>query len=255
MQPYPAEFPGSAHAPARVPAGCRVYAVGDIHGRIDLLDRLLARMAADAGRRPGPGRTIIVFLGDYVDRGPDSRAVVERLMAGPPAAGSLAGAEWICLKGNHEQYMLRFLTELSVGPAWLWNGGLATVQSYAAIPEGQESDVAALQMLLSRALPPSHLRFLSRLRMMHVEGDYAFVHAGIRPGVALADQDPTDLMWIRDDFLFDPAPLEKVVVHGHTIVPVPEIRPNRIGIDTGAYASGNLTALVLEGTERRFIVS
>lgn len=254
MQPHRADRPGSDTAPPRVPPGCRVYAVGDIHGRADLLDRLLARLEADAGRRR-PERVVMVFLGDYVDRGPDSRAVVERLMAGPPAAGALAGAEWLCLKGNHEQFMVRFLSEPSVGPAWLWNGGLATVQSYATIPDGQEGDVAALQLLLSRALPPAHLRFLSRLPLLHVEGDYVFVHAGIRPGVALDDQDPTDLMWIRDDFLFDPTPLEKVVVHGHTVVPVPEIRPNRIDIDTGAYASGLLTALVLEGSERRFIMS
>jgi serine/threonine protein phosphatase 1 len=252
MQPFPADRPTSALA--SVPDGTRVYAVGDIHGRADLLDRLLKRLADDADKCR-PERIVVVFLGDFVDRGPNARAVVERLMAGPPAEGGLAGGEWICLKGNHEEYMIRFLTELSVGASWLWNGGHATVQSYAAIPEGHEHDTAALQLLLSRALPPSHLRFLSRLRMMHVEGDYVFVHAGIRPGIALADQDPTDLMWIRDDFLFDPNPLEKVVVHGHTIAPVPEIRPNRIGIDTGAYASGNLTALVLEGTERRFIVS
>lgn len=247
-----ADRPG--HGAAAVPDGTRVYAIGDIHGRLDLFDRLMARLAADAARRR-PGRVVMVFLGDYVDRGPESRRVVERLLAGPPAEGALADAEWVCLKGNHEEYMVRFLTELSVGPAWLWNGGLATVQAYCGEAVGTETDPAALQMLLSRALPPSHLRFLSRLPVLHVEGDYAFVHAGIRPGVPLAEQDPGDLMWIRDDFLFDPEPLEKVVVHGHTIAPIPEIRPNRIGIDTGAYASGTLTALVLEGTERRFIVS
>lgn len=238
---------------ARVPDGTRVYAVGDVHGRADLLEALLAEIAADVRARPAP-RVAVVFLGDYVDRGPDSRQVVERLMAGP--GGDLAAAQWICLKGNHEEYMLRFLTETAVGPAWCLNGGLATVRSYAgSLPEGGEADMPGLQLALSRSLPPAHLRFLSRLPLMHVEGDYVFVHAGVRPGVALADQDPADLLWIRDDFLFEPAVFEKVVVHGHTPTPIPEIRPNRIGVDTGAYKFGRLTALVLEGADRSFIVA
>ncbi|WP_254434900.1 metallophosphoesterase family protein [Magnetospirillum sp. UT-4] len=228
--------------------------MGDIHGRRDLLDRLLAQVEEDAARPPRPPRLVMVFLGDYVDRGPDSRAVVERLMAGPPSSGPLAGAEWICLKGNHEECMVRFLDDAGVARGWLWNGGRATVTSYVGtVPDDLEWDIPALQMLLGRALPPAQLRFLARLPLLHVEGDYAFAHAGIRPGVALADQNPDDLMWIRDSFLFDPSPLEKVVVHGHTIAPLPELRPNRIGIDTGAYASGVLTAVVLEGSERRFL--
>ncbi|MEW5726877.1 MAG: metallophosphoesterase family protein [Pseudomonadota bacterium] len=240
-------------AVARVPEGTRVYAVGDVHGRADLLERMLADIGADARARPA-GRVVVVFLGDYVDRGPDSRQVVERLMAGP--GGNLAGAEWVCLKGNHEEYMLRFLTETSVGPAWCLNGGLATVRSYAgSLPEGAEADMPGLQLAFGRALPPAHLRFLSRLPLIHVEGDYAFVHAGIRPGVALADQDPADLLWIRDDFLFEAGGFEKVVVHGHTPTAIPEVRPNRIGVDTGAYRSGRLTALVLEGGDRSFIVA
>lgn len=239
----------------RVPAGRRVFAVGDVHGRLDLLDRLLGRVAMDMAAAPGP-RPVLVFLGDYVDRGPHSREVVERLMAGPPAHGPLAGAEWICLKGNHEEYMVRFLSEAQVGPAWLHYGGAATVASYAGpLERGDETDVAAMQMLLDRHLPPAHLRFLSRLELIHQEGDYCFVHAGLRPGVPLDAQDPHDMMWIRDDFLFDPTPLERMVVHGHSISPIPEIRPNRIGIDTGAYASGILTALVLEGTEKRFLTT
>lgn len=251
MHTVPAMPPQAA--PARTPAGTRVYAVGDIHGRADLLDRLLAEIADDVRSRPA-GRVVMVFLGDYVDRGPQSRAVVERLLAGP--AGPLAGAEWVCLKGNHEEYIIRFLTEVSVGPAWCLNGGLATVRSYAGpLPEGGEGDMAGMQLALSRSLPPAHLRFLSRLPLTHVEGGYVFVHAGIRPGVALEDQDPADLMWIRDDFLFDDTPCEKVVVHGHTPTAIPEIRPYRIGIDTGAFRSGRLTALVLEGTDRSFIVA
>ncbi|HSV30196.1 MAG TPA: metallophosphoesterase family protein [Candidatus Omnitrophota bacterium] len=245
-----------AHPPlARVPDGTRVYAVGDVHGRADLLHRLLARIEADAATLRDK-RVVLVFLGDYVDRGPDSRPVVERLMAGPPSSGPLAGAEWVCLKGNHEEYLVRFITETSVGTAWCLNGGLETVRSYAGrLPEGGESDMAGLQLALSRALPPAHLRFLSRLRLAHVEGDYMFVHAGIRPGVPLDQQDPADLLWIRDDFLFDATPLDKVVVHGHTPSTLPEIRPHRIGIDTAAYRSGQLTALVLDGTDRSFLVS
>lgn len=251
----PASLEFTAASPARVPDGSRVYAVGDIHGRFDLLDRLLKRMAADAARAR-PERISVVFLGDYVDRGPDARQVVERLMAGPPAGTALAGADWTCLKGNHEEYMVRFLDETAVGGAWTLNGGLATVRSYAGpIPAGHEHDMQALQLLLSRALPPAHLRFLSRLPLRHEEGDYLFVHAGIRPGIAIADQDPGDLLWIRDDFLYSNAALGKVVVHGHTPAPVPEIRANRIGIDTGAYYSGTLTALVLEGHERKFLTS
>jgi serine/threonine protein phosphatase 1 len=242
-------------SPARVPDGSRVYAVGDIHGRLDLLDRLLARMEEDAARAQAQ-RISVVFLGDYVDRGPRSRGVIERLMQGPPGEGALAGAHWTCLKGNHEDTMVRFLDEPLHDNGWCRYGGIETIRSYAgAIPQGQEGDVAALQLLLARSLPPAHLRFLSRLPLTHTEGDYLFVHAGIRPGVPLEDQSPTDLMWIREGFLITETPLEKRVVHGHTPVPVPEIRPHRIGIDTRAYDSGTLTALVLEGGDMKFLVS
>lgn len=256
----PVAISAPSSAPASPPEGTRVYAVGDIHGRFDLMGRLLRLIERDAARpRPGqptPTRIAVVFLGDYLDRGPQSREVVERLMQGAPASGPLAGAEWICLKGNHEEQAVRFVDELVAGAPWCRNGGLEAIRSYAGtIPAGQESDMAALQMLWSRSLPPSHLRFLARLPLLHREGDYVFAHAGIRPGVAIEDQEPKDLMWIRDDFLHDSRPLGAVVVHGHTPGPVPEIRPNRIGIDTKAYASGNLTAAVLEGTDKRFLVS
>ena len=248
-----------AHTPQtaqpRVPDGRRVYAIGDVHGRLDLLNRLLARIEDDAARH-APSAFSLVFLGDYVDRGPHSRGVVERLMAGPPSTGPLAGAEWRCLKGNHEEFLIRFLDEPMQGGAWCRNGGIETVRSYAGpLPEDMEGDLAALQLALSRAMPPSHVRFLARLPLTHREGDYLFVHAGIRPGVALEDQEPSDLLWIRDDFLFDSSPLGVTVVHGHTPGSVPEIRTNRIGIDTGAYYSGTLTALVLDGSDMKFLVS
>lgn len=240
---------------ARVPDHTRIYAVGDIHGRLDLLERLLARMAEDCARRR-PDRVAVVFLGDYVDRGPQSRQVIERLMHGAPPGGALAGVEWICLRGNHEDYMVRFIDDPAMGAGWCLNGGVETVRSYAGeLPERLGADMNALQLMLLRAAPPAHLRFLSRLPLIHREGDYVFAHAGIRPGVALEDQDARDLMWIRDDFLYDNQPAPYVVVHGHTPCPTPEIRPHRIGIDTGAYYSGHLTALVLEGSDRRFLVS
>jgi serine/threonine protein phosphatase 1 len=239
-----------------VPDGSRIYAVGDIHGRLDLLERLLALIEDDAARHPPPERLAVIFLGDYVDRGPASRQVVERLMRGPPADGALAGAQWICLKGNHEDCMIRFLDDLDGGPGWAANGGFETVYSYAGtLPDAARANMAALQSLLAGTLPPEHRRFLARLPLYHREGDYLFVHAGIRPGIPLSAQDPADLLWIRDDFLYARTPPDMVVVHGHTPCPTPEIRPHRIGIDTKAYMSGHLTALVLDGADRRFLVS
>ncbi len=234
------------------PAGARVYAVGDIHGRKDLLDRLLGMILRDA-QRSRAGRRLIVFLGDYVDRGGQSRAVVETLLAGPPSTPQWAGFRWLCLKGNHEEAMLRFLDDLSIGPAWLANGGLETVEDYAGERGLDDSDLVGLQVRLRRSLPSRHAEFLAQLPLTHVEGDYLFVHAGIRPGVPWDAQNPRDLMWIRGDFLSSNADHGKMVVHGHSIAKIPESRRNRIGIDTGAYASGRLTALVVEGATRSFL--
>lgn len=236
--------------PPEVPGGSRIYAVGDIHGRADLLGPLLDMIAADAA--DAPGRIVVIFLGDLIDRGPASSTVVGSIAAGPPA-GPLARAEWIALRGNHEDSLLRFLDDTAVGPGWFMNGGLDTIRSYAG--ELPDDDPATLQRLLAQTLPPAHLRFLSALPTTHEEGDYLFVHAGVQPELPLAEQSPRDLLWIREPFLHWPGRLEKVVVHGHTIVPVPEIRPHRIGVDTGAYRSGRLTALVLEGADRRFLAA
>jgi serine/threonine protein phosphatase 1 len=235
-----------------VPAGTRVYAVGDIHGQRGLFERLLEKIAADLAYS-APERVVLVSLGDIIDRGAESRRVIELLM-GEAATGELAGIQIVTIRGNHEDSLTQFLADFSTAAGWLRYGGLETIRSYAgSIPDGMVQDWPALQKLLYRSLPPDHLRFLARMPVSHVEGDYLFVHAGIRPGVALERQDPYDLMWIREPFLSSTQPARKLVVHGHTVVPAPDIRPNRIGIDTGAYRSGRLTCLVLEGDERRFL--
>lgn len=236
-----------------VPPGTRVYAIGDIHGRLDLLDRLLGHIAEDIGLAPA-ARVVVVFLGDLIDRGADSRAVIERVIAGPPRDGPLAASRYVSLRGNHEDILLQFLADFSVGPRWFRNGGLEAVRSYVGEVDAHLAhDYPRLQKMLYRALPTHHLRFLSSIPAWHQEGDYLFVHAGIRPGIDLERQDPYDLMWIREPFLSAHETLPKMVVHGHTVVNEPEVRHNRIGIDTGAYRTGRLTALVLDGAGRRFL--
>jgi serine/threonine protein phosphatase 1 len=236
--------------PAQAPAGRRIYVVGDIHGRADLLRQLHDMILADAGRYRNRQR-VVVCLGDYVDRGLESRQVVDLLLDEP-----LTGFEQIHLLGNHEQAMLDFLEDPGIGPAWLYYGGVATLYSYginaqARPPEGTER-FQHLSIELGRVLPPRHLRFLRRLTLHHVEGDYLFVHAGIRPGIPIDRQQPEDLLYIRDEFLNFTDTHGRIVVHGHTITNDPDVRPNRIGIDTGAFATGHLTCLVLDGPERRF---
>ncbi|WP_119680484.1 metallophosphoesterase family protein [Indioceanicola profundi] len=236
-----------------MPAGQRIYAIGDIHGRSDLLDLLMRRISADARTAARGLQHTLVFLGDYVDRGQDSAGVLERLSAGPPP-----GFGMVCLRGNHEAVMQRFLTDHSVGPAWLSFGGVETLASYGIRPRpdlDQERWLPIARSELARTLPQPHHAFLQGLRLHLRVGGYLFVHAGIRPGVKLERQKPEDLLWIRDAFLDSTARHGMTVVHGHTVVREPEVRPNRIGIDTGAYASGRLTCLVLEGTERRFLTT
>jgi len=241
---------GAAAAPS-VPAGSRIYAIGDVHGRLDLLTRLHALIAADAAGAPVQ-RRVIVHLGDYVDRGPDSRGVIELLMQPPPA-----GFESVHLLGNHEDYMLQFLEHAEVGPHWGAYGGLATLASYGVRPPSgfmpSVADFETARRALADTIPAAHLDFLRGLKLTHAEGGYLFVHAGVKPGVALADQQAEDLLWIRDEFLDSADDFGACVVHGHTIVETPEQHANRIAIDTGAFATGALTALVLDGAERRFI--
>jgi len=241
--------PQQAVAP-EVPPGTRVYAVGDIHGRADLLRRLHAIIHADAYQRQAP-RNVVVYLGDYIDRGEASPAVLDLLIDEP-----LPGFDRVHLKGNHEDALLRFLDDLGVGPSWMLYGGAETLISYGIRPPaaaGPDRAVERAQRELRLRLPLRHRHFLADLKLMHEEGDYLFAHAGVRPGVPLDQQQEQDLLWIRDEFLLSDAEFGKIVVHGHTITPRPDVQRNRIGIDTGAFASGTLTCLVLEGSDWSFL--
>jgi len=231
----------------RTPAGSRIYAIGDIHGRLDLLRAITQLIHEDAYAHQAP-RNVAVYLGDYIDRGDTSSAVIDWLIDHP-----LPGFEIIHLLGNHEDSMLQFLTDARVGPPWLAYGGVATLRSYGVRPPSSDRDLSHVQDELRDKLPDRHLAFLRGLALSHIEGDYGFVHAGVRPGVAFAAQAPQDLMWIRDEFLSSNADFGKIVVHGHTIAEQPEVRRNRIGIDTGAFASGTLTCLVLADDQWSFL--
>jgi len=238
-------------APPRGKAGCRAYAVGDVHGRIDLLDEMLGLIEEDRAGRPSK-KTYIVFLGDLIDRGPDSAAVVERLRT----FHSL-GATPIFLTGNHEEVLLRILNgERRILASWLRFGGAECAASYGINVEAlKHMEEGAAIARVQAAVPESHKRFLEGLADTFRFGDYLFVHAGIRPGVAVEEQDPADLRWIREPFLTDTKEHGFVVVHGHTIVDTVEERRNRIGIDTGAYLTGRLTALAIEDDRRWFITT
>lgn len=241
-----------ADAPS-VPEGRLVYAIGDIHGRSDLLAQLLRDIQDDAAAHDPATRRTLVFLGDYVDRGPDSRGVIEILISGLPD-----GFDAVFLLGNHESFLLDFLERPEVLSLWIYNGALATLSSYGVLPSSPALADAAPGVLRDRfaaALPPSHRTFLASLELMAIIGGYAFVHAGLRPGVPIDRQDPQDLLWIRDAFLEAKESFGYMVVHGHTPESEPVIRKNRIGIDTGACMTGRLTALRLFAAERAFLMT
>lgn len=242
----------SAPARSSVPAETIVYAIGDVHGQLDLLQRLEAKIERDAGDIDAD-RRLIVYLGDYIDRGENSRGVIEHLTQGPPE-----GFERVCLIGNHESYLLRFFDDSTVATAWLANGGRETLLSYGVSPSLRpEADGSSEGMMAEfRArLPRSHEAFLRSLVASHREGDYLFVHAGVRPGVPLDRQEPHDLMSIREEFLVNKSDFGAVVVHGHSIQPKAINLANRIGVDTGAYTTGRLTCVALWGSERRFLTT
>jgi serine/threonine protein phosphatase 1 len=233
-----------------LPQGQLLYAVGDIHGRLDLLETMLGQIAQNARARQSRQQTL-VFLGDYVDRGPDSRGVVERLIRDP-----LLGFDTHFLKGNHEAILLDFLEEPWRLDHWLINGGEATMRSYGVDVERLARLGAPAEIwrnTFAEALPDAHLRFLRRLKLTVSFGEYLFVHAGVRPGVPLGAQSEADLVWIRAPFLDSGEPFGKIVVHGHTPTREPVTRPNRIGIDTGAVFTGRLTALRLQDGSREFL--
>jgi serine/threonine protein phosphatase 1 len=239
---------GTRHKPPRVPDGACVYAVGDIHGRSDLLEPLLERIWADA---PQAANTL-VFLGDYIDRGPSSKQVIDRV-----AQLERPGWDIIKLRGNHEQIMLEYLQNADVYQAWRTFGGAETLLSYGVKPPvfSDAGEIRRAHAEFLAALPRSHLGFLNGLETSYIVGDYFFVHAGVRPGLALERQMPEDMLWIRDEFLSSDIRFGKVVVHGHSPSEKPIIRPNRIGIDTGAYATGALTAVKFVADRCTFLCS
>lgn len=233
-----------------VPAGQRVYAVGDIHGRLDLLDELLGMIQLDSDGRGGGAETTLIFLGDLVDRGPNSRGVIDRLLS---VSRQLPNSRF--LLGNHDEVFLkaargdekalRFLTRI---------GGKETILSYGmSEDEYLTAGYDELTAFLVSAVPEEHIRFLSKFEDYACVGGYLFVHAGLRPGVDITQQNGADLRWIRGDFLNFRKLHSHLVVHGHTISSEADVRSNRIGIDTGAFASGRLTAIGLEGPERWFV--
>lgn len=232
-----------------VPEGSLVYAVGDIHGRADLLDRLCQLIREDMAQRDFSQATII-FLGDYIDRGYHSREVIEGLIN-----LEIDGADVVCLAGNHEDMMLRFLDDPAEGQFWLGVGGLATLASYNVFV----ADDSSLENLLyasnelAAKLPERHKQFLLGLGEHAQIGDYYFVHAGMRPGVPCAEQRREDKLGIRREFTESDFDFGVKIVHGHSGVRKPVLKTNRIAIDTGAFATGQLTAVVLSGNETAFI--
>jgi predicted phosphodiesterase len=226
----------------------RCYVIGDIHGRSDLIDRMVDEITRDIEQNPAPA-SLTVTLGDYVDRGPDSRGVLDRLARNP------FPTEYIALKGNHEELLETFLIRPEIGSQWRRLGGLETLHSYkvpvTALMVGKGFDEAA--QALRQTLPEAHSAFLAGLKLSLTVGGYFLCHAGVRPGVPLESQRAEDLLWIRDEFLSSKDDFGKIVVHGHTPTQSPEVLANRINIDTGAFATGRLTCLVIEDGGLRFL--
>jgi serine/threonine protein phosphatase 1 len=231
---------------ATTPANTRIYAIGDIHGRADLLRELIERLDEDQSRRPTT-YTVEIFLGDYIDRGPDSKHVIDML------AARMARNHSICLRGNHEDLMDIFFDDPSVLDSWIALGGMETLISYGVVPHQTERDRIDVHRQLCQAFPRTHQLFLQCLKPWVCCGDYLFVHAGIRPAVPLDRQIMGDLLWIRSEFLNSSLQHSKYIVHGHTPVPHPDVRHNRMNIDTGAWRSGTLTCAIFEGTSVQFL--
>jgi serine/threonine protein phosphatase 1 len=229
--------------PPQLPDGIRIYAIGDIHGRSDLLKEIFTAIDADTARSP-TSRPIEVFLGDYIDRGPQSAQTLDLLI------DRSHRRETVFLKGNHEVFLLEALRDPKKLEDWRQFGGLQTLMSYDIQPplNPDTAEQADLINALIKVMPASHLQFLQDLKPSFLCGDFFFVHAGVRPGIPLNEQQENDLLWIRNEFLNSRENFGKFIVHGHTPVPEPDIRPNRINIDTGAYATGKLTLLSIQGS-------
>ena len=227
-----------------LPAELRIYAIGDIHGRLDLLNELLARISSDIALRP-TARPLYVFLGDYIDRGSASRETIDRLIEHGKTHES------VFLKGNHELIAIKCLSDRGLFDQWLRLGGLETLVSYGVPAEtlANGKQIAELQSAFHGALPQAHFRFFRDLKNSFECGDFFFAHAGVKPNVELSRQKENDLLWIRGEFLTSKDDFGKIVVHGHTPAREIEVGPNRINIDTGAFATGRLSCLVLEGEE------
>ena len=237
-----------ASSDARIVISERIYAIGDIHGCLDLLERVIAAIRRDV-RDYGPA-ALTITVGDYIDRGSQSRGVLDRLIENP------FPTPYVALKGNHEAMLETFLADPESGSFWARQGGYETLQSYGVRlgPPAHSAEFAEAARQLRAALPASHFDFLRSLKTSFARGRYFFCHAGVRPGVPLDRQNEEDLLWIRDAFLESREDFGKIVVHGHTPVAEPEVRANRIGIDTGAFASGRLTCVVLDEVGHRFLV-
>jgi len=233
-----------SQAPASLPPGRRVYAIGDIHGCDEQLANLHILIAKDLMRRPIES-PLLLHVGDYVDRGPDTSGVISRL-ASPPV---IPGVETVNLLGNHEHTMLEALGgERAAATDWLFAGGKPSLESYGVDPDSHRDTWMA-------AVPDDHIAFLRGLKLMHREGGYAFVHAGVRPGVKLEEQSREDMLRLRSQFLYSESDFGAVVVHGHTPVKAPVIKHNRIAIDTGAVFGGHMTCLVLEADQLGFLTA
>jgi serine/threonine protein phosphatase 1 len=226
-----------------LPADLRIYAIGDIHGRLDLLEKLLARIDADIAQRRA-ARPIYVFLGDYIDRGPSSRETIDRLIE----HGAMH--ESVFLKGNHELIAIKCLSDRGLFDQWLRLGGRETLVSYGVPAKSQANgkQIAELQSAFHSALPQAHFRFFRDLKNSFECGDFFFAHAGVKPNVELSRQKENDLLWIRGEFLSSNEDFGKIIVHGHTPNSEIDVGPNRINIDTGAFATGRLTCLVVENS-------
>jgi serine/threonine protein phosphatase 1 len=225
----------------KLPDGVRIYAISDIHGCAHLLTQMLGVIDADVAHSR-PHHAIEVFMGDYVDRGPDTRTTLDILVERSRRGNA------IFLKGNHEALLVKVMEDPSLFGEWLRVGGAQTLMSYGLAPDSQQGEPASLLRELLCAMPPEHVEFLDNLRLSFTCGDFFFVHAGVRPGVPIAEQQEADLLWIRDEFLQSEERFSKYVVHGHTPVRAAELRENRANIDTGAYATGNLTLMSIQGS-------